>query len=79
VHINVNPFGAAVLLSALFMGILGAFVLIPIAVIQWGWNTFSVYCFGLPTINVGQAILLYLAFAVSLYLSGFRVKVETAE
>jgi|SRR6516165_6849352 hypothetical protein len=72
---HVNSFGAAVLLSALLMGVLGAFVVVPVALIQWTWNSLAPQCFALPSINAWQAILLYIAGGCLLYLSGL-VRVE---
>lgn len=59
------------------MGILGIAVLLPIACIQWTWNSVVTTCgYGsLPTINAWQASLLYLAVATSLWLSGL-VRIE---
>jgi hypothetical protein len=79
---HVNSFGAAVILSTLLMGALGAFVLIPIACIQWTWNALAPYLFALPIINIWQAILLYLAGAALLFLSGLiqvEIKSETLD
>jgi hypothetical protein len=79
---HVNSFGAAVILSTLLMGALGAFVLIPIACIQWTWNALAPYLFSLPIINIWQAILLYLAGAALLFLSGLiqiEIKSETLD
>ncbi|HEY9870052.1 MAG TPA: hypothetical protein V6D08_12875 [Candidatus Obscuribacterales bacterium] len=67
---QVPPFTAAILLSALCMGMVGLFVVLPIACIQWTWNFFVAGYSVLPHINVWQAGLLYLAFATILYLSG---------
>jgi hypothetical protein len=79
---HVNSFGAAVILSTLLMGALGAFVLVPIACIQWTWNALAPSLFQLPIINVWQAILLYLAGASVLFLSGLvqiEIKSETLD
>ena len=53
--------GAAVLLSTLFMGLLGVLVIAPIACIELGWNFFATHFYAMPVINPWQAILLYLA------------------
>lgn len=79
---RVNSFGAAVILSTLLMGVLGAFVLIPVACIQWTWNSLAAHMFALPLISAWQAILLYIAGGCLLYLSGLvhlEIKSETLE
>jgi hypothetical protein len=79
---QVNSFGAAVILSTLFMGVLGAFVLIPVACIQWTWNSLATHFFALPAISPWQASLLYLACACLLYVLGLvqiEIKSETLE
>lgn len=72
---RINTFGAAVLLSTLLMGVLGAFVLIPVACIQWTWNSLATQLFSLPLISAWQASLLYIAAGCILYLSGI-VQIE---
>jgi hypothetical protein len=72
---HINSFGAAVILSTLFMGLVGAFFLIPVACIQWTWNSLAPLAFALPIITVWQAILLYIAGCCLLYISGL-VQVE---
>lgn len=72
---HVHPFGAAIILSVLMMGILGAFVVIPIACINWTWNSVSAYISVVPEINAWQAGLLYLAGACIIYLFGI-VQIE---
>ena len=67
---RVNSFEAAIIVSTLIMGMLGAFVLIPVACIQWTWNSVAAHLFSLPLINAWQAILLYIAAACLLYISG---------
>jgi hypothetical protein len=77
-RIQIPAFGAAVIFTVLCMGVLGMFVLVPIACIQWTWNWVMNSCGVLPLINVWQASLLYLAAATSLYLSGLvRIEFET--
>jgi hypothetical protein len=77
---HVNSFGAAVLLSVLLMGVLGAFVLVPVAFIQWTWNALAPAYFALPSINAWQAILLYMAGGCIVYLSGWvRVEFKSLE
>lgn len=64
-------------LTVLCMGGLGMFVLLPIACIQWTWNSLMPSWGGLPVINAWQASLLYVAAAVSLFLSGLiRIEFE---
>jgi hypothetical protein len=72
---QLNSFAAAIVLSTLLMGIVGAFVLIPVACIQWTWNSVAAHLFPVPTIAAWQAILLYLAAGTILYLAGF-VQIE---
>lgn len=72
---HINSFGAAIILTALFMGLLGAFVLIPVACIQWTWNSLAPQVFALPIISAWQAILLYVAVACLLYIFGL-VQIE---
>jgi hypothetical protein len=74
-RVEIPPFGAAVIFTVLFMGVLGVFVLLPIACIQWTWNSVMTSGNYLPLINVWQATLLYLALATLLYLSGM-VRIE---
>jgi hypothetical protein len=68
---QLNSFAAAIVLSTLLMGVVGAFVLIPVACIQWTWNSVAANVFPIPVINAWQAILLYLAAGIILYLAGF--------
>ncbi len=70
-----NPFGAAAIFTVLAMGVIGVFVVFPVAGILWTWNHFVPSFSVLPSINVWQAILLYLALATALFLSGI-VQVE---
>ncbi len=75
---HINSFSAAVLLSVLFMGVFGAFVLIPIALIEWTWNVLMTKFFLAPAINAWQSILLYLAGSTILYLSGLiQIEIKT--
>ncbi|MBI4534269.1 MAG: hypothetical protein HY711_10030 [Candidatus Melainabacteria bacterium] len=77
---QVPPFFAAILLSALCMGLIGALVVLPIACIQWTWNAFIVSFSQLPHINVWQACLLYLAVAAVLYLTGVvQIEIEATK
>jgi hypothetical protein len=74
----ISPIGAAVIFAILAMGILGMFVLLPIACIQITWNSFITQIPVLPPINAWQATLLYLAGATLLYLSGIvQIEIET--
>ncbi len=72
---HINSFSAAVILATLFMGVLGAFVLIPIGCIQWMWNALAPQLFALPIINAWQAVLLYVAGVCLLYVLGL-VQIE---
>lgn len=75
---QVPPIVAAIFFSALSMGAVGVFVVIPIAFIQWTWNCVVVGISSAPHISVWQALLLYLAGATVLYLSGIvQIKIET--
>lgn len=79
---HLNSFSAAIILSTLIMGVFGAFVLIPVACIQWMWNAIAPQLFALPNISPWQASLLYLASACLVYLSGLvqvEIKSETLE
>ncbi len=74
---QINSFGAAVLLSTLFMGVLGAFVVAPIACIELTWNFAAKHFWYMPIINPWQAILVYLAFATVVYLFGWiRIEIK---
>jgi len=68
---QLNSFAAAIVLSTLLMGVVGAFVLIPVACIQWTWNSVAAHIFPVPVIGAWQAILLYVAAGIVLYLAGF--------
>ncbi len=76
---HLNSFGAAVLLSALLMGALGVFVIAPIACIEFGWNFLAKHLvFSMPLISPWQALLVYLAFAATIYLMGWvRIEIKT--
>ena len=66
---------AAIIFTILGMGALGGLVVLPIACIQWTWNSVMNSVHLLPLINAWQATLLYLAMATMLYLSGL-VRIE---
>ena len=66
----VNPFGAAAIFTVLAMGVIGGLVVYPVVLINWSWNKFVPMCSMLPPINLWQSLLLYLAVATALYLSG---------
>jgi hypothetical protein len=68
---QVHPLTAAIFLSILSMGLVGMFVMLPIACIQWSWNAIVSPVASLPEINVWQACLLYLSVGTVLYLLGF--------
>jgi hypothetical protein len=73
-----NSFGAAALFTVLAMGVIGVLVVLPIASIQWTWNEFVPGNSVLPSIDVWQAILLYLAAATALFLSGIiQIEIDT--
>ncbi len=75
---QVNSFGAAVVLSALFMGLLGVVVIAPTAFIEFTWNCAARYLADMPLINPWQALLVYLACAAVIYLCGWiRIEVKT--
>jgi lipid-A-disaccharide synthase-like uncharacterized protein len=67
---QVNSFGAAVIFTFLLMGFLGLFVLMPVALIQWTWNSVALGLSVMPVINMWQASLLYIACALLLYIIG---------
>lgn len=80
----IHPLGAAIFLAILVMGALGLAVLVPIACIQWAWNSVSAAHMveSLPPINVWQAALLYLAAGTALYLTGWvqiDISMDTAD
>lgn len=66
---------AAIIFTILAMGVVGMFVVLPIACIQLTWNSVMNSFPVLPLINAWQATLLYLAMATALYLSGL-VRIE---
>jgi hypothetical protein len=75
---HVNSFGAAVLLSTLFMGVLGVLVIAPIACIEFMWNFFATHVCAVPVINPWQAMLLYMAVACIIYLMGWvQIEIKT--
>jgi len=75
---HVNSFGAAILLSALFMGLLGVLVIAPIACIEFTWNFLATHVCAAPVINPWQAMLLYLAVACMVYLFGWvQIEIKT--
>lgn len=77
----IHPLGAAIIFALLAMGLLGVVVVLPIACIQFTWNSLSLAAdwlsqsyhssFSIPQINGFQAALLYLAFGLGLYLTGW--------
>ena len=74
---QVHPVTAAVFLSVMFMGLVAFLVMLPIACIEWMWNTLVTQFTPLPAINSWQACLLYLAGATIAYLTGFiRIEAE---
>ena len=76
---QINSFGAAILFSALFMGVLGIFVVAPTACIEFTWNFAAMRLSYMPSINPWQALLVYLAFASVIYLLGWiRIEIKTS-
>jgi hypothetical protein len=73
---NLPPVTTAIMFTLVGLGLFGCFVLIPIALIESLWNNVVTQT-ALPTINVWQASLLYIAGALVLYLTGFvRIEIE---
>ena len=76
---HLNIWGAAIIFALLVMGLLGLLVVLPIVCIQWVWNAFVSNVAPLPSINIWQAGLLYLAFGTLFYLLGFvQIEFETS-
>ena len=74
---HINPLGAAAIFTILGMGLIGALVVLPVACIHWIWNAFQSNYSVLPPIDVWQAVLIYLAMATVLFLSGVvQIEVE---
>lgn len=66
--------------TILAMGLIGLGAVLPICCIQWLWNLLAPQTEFLPAIEFWQALMLYLAGAAVLYLSGLvEVKIERAE
>lgn len=77
---QVHPLTGAIFLSVLSMGLVGVFVILPIACIEWSWNAIVSPVSSLPGINVWQACLLYLAGGTILYLLGFvQIDIEAKD
>lgn len=77
---QIPTFGAAVFLTVLSMGAFGVLVLVPIACIQFSWNSVSASVPIVPIINAWQATLLYLVLATLIYLGGIiRIEFDTEE
>jgi hypothetical protein len=73
-----HPLTAVILLTVVIIGFTGAFVLMPIAFIQWLWNGMVPHFSTLPQIAPWQAGLLYLVIATLFYLSGIlKIEVHT--
>ena len=78
----IHPLAFAIIFSVLLMGVLGAFIIVPIVCINWTWNSLIAHFIALPQIGLPQAGLLYLAGACILYLFGLidiEFKTETAD
>lgn len=77
VNFELTSFSVAVFLVALVMGAIGMLVVVPIACIEWGWNAVADAVSFIPAINAWQAALLYMAFALTMHLTGiFRVEIR---
>ena len=74
-----EPDPAPILLIILFgvvlTALLGLFVVMPTAFLEWSWNLFASATELVPQIGTGQAFLLYLALGLLLYILGL-VKIE---
>jgi hypothetical protein len=70
-----NPLTAAALITLVAIGVTCAFVIMPIAFIQWLWNGTVPHFSSLPQIAPWQAGLLYLVMATLFCLSGI-IKIE---
>ncbi len=66
----VNSIGAAAIFTILAMGVIGGLVVYPVVFINWSWNSVVPMCSFLPPINLWQSLLLYVAAATALFLSG---------
>lgn len=76
----VEKIGSAAMFTVLAMGLIGLGAVLPVCGIQWLWNLVALNTELMPAIEIWQALMLYLAGATILYLSGFvEVKVERAE
>ncbi|MBY0550091.1 MAG: hypothetical protein K2W95_22640 [Candidatus Obscuribacterales bacterium] len=76
----VEKFGSAIMFTVLAMGLIGLGAVIPVWFIQWFWNLVALKTELMPAIEIWQALMLYLAGATILYLSGWiEIKVERAE
>jgi hypothetical protein len=76
----VHPLALAIILAVVITCGLGAFLFVPIILINWGWNSLIAAHSPLPQIAVWQACLLYFAFVTSCFLLGFiRVEIGTEE
>lgn len=72
---QIHPLAAAIIFTALCMGFIGLFVVLPIAAIEWTWNFFVPAVSKLPEISMWQAGLLYAAITTILFLLGI-VQIE---
>jgi hypothetical protein len=77
---QIHPLVAGILFAALGMGFVGLLVVLPLICIQWTWNVVISALATVPQINIWQAILLYLALATTLFLTGLvRIDFEASE
>lgn len=72
---SLNPFVFAIVMLTLTMGAIGAFIILPIAAIEWSWNALAHVFSVVPVINSWQSGLLYIAGVLILYISGI-IKIE---
>lgn len=66
--------------TVLAMGLIGLGCLLPIYCIQWAWNLCAAHTSFMPSIGGWQALMLYLAGAALIYLTGLvEIKIERAD
>lgn len=76
------PIVMMIILTVVLLGAIGLFVLVPVALIEWGWNVFAKSAHFVPEISSWQAMLLYIALALVLYISGLvriEVRIDTKD
>ena len=67
--IQINGFSGLLLLGFVLSGLFFGFAVFPIWVIMNCWNVVITDCLNLPTINYLQAMLLWLAISIIMYLA----------